>query len=220
MKQMKFAVIGLGSFGYSIAVKLAEYGAEVLAVDMNEKLIEEIRNDVSAAVAFDSTDERMLKAHGLAGMDLVIVAIGEDFGANVLVTKILKDLGLRVHSRATSEREQRILRAVGADRIYTPEQTQGENEARRLTLQGVRNWVPLPGGLVIAHVEPKPAMVGRMLRDLDIRKVYGLNVAYIGRMTEDGRKYRIPRPDDAFREDDHVFMLGTQEDLKRYTEVR
>lgn len=199
-----------------MATKLEDLGAEVLAIDRSERIIQEISNSVSAAVAFDCTDENMLEAHGLANMDLVIVAIGEDFGSNVLVTKILKDMGLRVHSRATSKREARILHAVGADFIYTPEQTQGVTEARRLTLQGVESYVPLSGGIVFAHVEVKEAMVGRMLRDLDIRKVYGLNIAYIGRMTDDGRKYRIPRPDDVFREDDHIFIMGTQEDIKRY----
>lgn len=216
MKSQKFAVIGLGSFGYSLATKLEDLGAEVLAIDRSERIIQEISNSVSAAVAFDCTDENMLEAHGLANMDLVIVAIGEDFGSNVLVTKILKDMGLKVHSRATSKRESRILKAVGADFIYTPEQTQGVTEARRLTLQGVESYLPLSGGIVFAHVEVKEAMVGRMLRDLDIRKIFGLNIAYIGRMTEDGRKYRIPRPDDVFREDDHIFIMGTQDDIKRY----
>ncbi|MBN2587981.1 MAG: TrkA family potassium uptake protein [Candidatus Fermentibacteraceae bacterium] len=216
MKAQKFAVIGLGSFGFSLATKLEDLGAEVLAIDQSERIIQEISNSVSAAVAFDCTDENMLEAHGLASMDLVIVAIGEDFGSNVLVTKILKDMGLVVHSRATSKREARILKAVGADHIYTPEQTQGVTEARRLTLQGVESYIPLSGGIVFAHVEVKPAMVGRMLRDLDIRKIFGLNIAYIGRMTEEGRKYRIPRPDDVFREDDHIFIMGTQEDIKRY----
>ncbi len=216
MKSQKFAVIGLGSFGFSLATKLEDLGAEVLAIDRSERIIQEISNSVSAAVAFDCTDEHMLEAHGLANMDLVIVAIGEDFGSNVLVTKILKDMGLKVHSRATSNREARILKAVGADFIYTPEQTQGVTEARRLTLQGVESYLPLSGGIVFAHVEVKEAMVGRMLRDLDIRKIFGLNIAYIGRMTEDGRKYRIPRPDDVFREDDHIFIMGTQDDIKRY----
>ena len=179
MKAQKFAVIGLGSFGFSMATKLEDLGAEVLAIDRSERIIQEISNSVSAAVAFDCTDENMLEAHGLANMDLVIVAIGEDFGSNVLVTKILKDMGLRVHSRATSKREARILQAVGADFIYTPEQTQGVTEARRLTLQGVESYVPLSGGIVFAHVEVKEAIVGRMLRDLDIRRVYGLNIAYI-----------------------------------------
>ncbi len=206
----------MGSFGYSMATKLEDLGAEVLAIDISERLVQEISNSVSAAVAFDCTDENILEAHGLANMDLVIVAIGEDFGSNVLVTKILKDMGLKVHSRATSKREARILQAVGADHIYTPEQTQGVTEARRLTLQGVESYIPLSGGIVFAHVEVKEAMVGRMLRDLDIRRVFGLNIAYIGRMTDDGRKYRIPRPDDVFREDDHIFIMGTQEDIKRY----
>lgn len=216
MKAQKFAVIGLGSFGFSMATKLEDLGAEVLAIDRSERIVQEISNSVSAAVAFDCTDENMLEAHGLANMDLVIVAIGEDFGSNVIVTKILKDMKLKVHSRATSKREARILQAVGADFIYTPEQTQGVTEARRLTLQGVESYVPLSGGIVFAHVEVKKAMVGRMLRDLDIRRVFGLNIAYIGRMTDDGRKYRIPRPDDVFREDDHIFIMGTQEDIKRY----
>lgn len=199
-----------------MATKLEDLGAEVLAIDKSERLVQEISNSVSAAVSFDCTDENILEAHGLANMDLVIVAIGEDFGSNVLVTKILKDMGLKVHSRATSKREARILQAVGADHIYTPEQTQGVTEARRLTLQGVESYIPLSGGIVFAHVEVKEAMVGRMLRDLDIRRVFGLNIAYIGRMTDDGRKYRIPRPDDVFREDDHIFIMGTQEDIKRY----
>lgn len=216
MKAQKFAVIGLGSFGYSLATKLEDLGAEVLAVDQNDRIIQEISNSVSAAVAFDCTDENLLEAHGLANMDLVVVAIGEDFGSNVLITKILKDMGLTVHSRATSRREARILRAVGADHIYTPEQTQGVTEARRLTLQGVESYIPLSGGIVFAHVEVKAAMVGKMLRDLDIRRTYGLNIAYIGRLTEEGRKYRIPRADDVFRPDDHIFIMGTKENIKSY----
>lgn len=216
MKAQKFAVIGLGSFGYSLATKLEDLGAEVLAVDQNDRIVQEISNSVSAAVAFDCTDENLLEAHGLANMDLVVVAIGEDFGSNVLVTKILKDMGLTVHSRATSKREARILKAVGADHIYTPEQTQGVTEARRLTLQGVESYIPLSGGIVFAHVEVKAAMVGKMLRDLDIRRTFGLNIAYIGRLTEEGRKYRIPRPDDVFRPDDHIFIMGTKEGIKSY----
>jgi len=218
VKARKFAVIGLGSFGFSMAEKLAELGAEVLAIDRNERIVEEISNLVSVAVAFDCTDENMLDAHGLGNVDLAIVAIGEDFGSNVLVTKILKDMGLRVHSRATSKREARILRSVGADLIYTPEQTQGENEAKRLTLQGVESYIPLTGGIVFAQVEIKKAMIGRMVQDIEIRKVFGLNIAYIGRMTEDGRKYRVPRPDDILREDDQLFIMGTPDDLKRYLE--
>lgn len=216
MRTQKMAVIGLGSFGFSLATRLEDLGVEVLAIDRNERVVQEISNSVSAAVTFDCTDENMLEAHGLAAMDLVVVAVGEDFGSNVLATKILKDMGLVVHSRASSSREARILRAVGADHVYMPEQTQGATEARRLTLRGAESFIPLSGGIFFAHVEVKPAMVGRMLQELDIRKVFGLNIAYIGRMTDEGRKYRIPRADDVFREDDHIFIMGTEEDMRRY----
>ena len=92
----KFAVIGLGAFGYSLATSLASKGAEVMAIDNSERLVQEISDSVSAAVAFDCTDQKLLEAHGLGNMDLAIVAIGEDFGSNVIVTRILKDMGLRV----------------------------------------------------------------------------------------------------------------------------
>jgi len=213
----KFAVIGLGAFGYSLATSLASKGAEVLAIDNSERLVQEISDSVSAAVAFDCTDQKLLEAHGLGNMDLAIVAIGEDFGSNVIVTRILKDMGLRVHSRAVTEREARILRAAGADQIYTPEQTQGEILARTLTFRGVESYIPLAGGIAFVHVKPKQSMLGRTVRELDIRRAFGINIAYLGRLTPEGRRvYRIPNPDDEFQPDDHIFVMGTQEDLERF----
>lgn len=213
----RFAVIGLGSFGYSLAVELYRQGADVVAIDKSDKLVDDISNSVTSAISFDCTDESLVRAHGLGEMDLVVVAVGEDFGANVLITRMLKDMGVRVHSRATTERERRILGSVGADKVYTPEQTQGEQEARSLTLRGVENYVSLIGGIDFVHVSPKQSMIGKTLRDMDIRRIYGLNVAYIGRLTAEGRRiYRIPLPDDEIQAGDHLFMMGTKEDIEAY----
>ncbi|MBD3370116.1 hypothetical protein GF402_07125 [Candidatus Fermentibacteria bacterium] len=220
-KPQKFAVIGLGSFGFSLATELAKQGAEVLAVDMDDRIVQEISDKVSHAVAFNCTDEKLLEAHGVADMDLVVVAIGEDFGANVMVTRILKDMGLPVNSRATTEREARILKASGADRVYTPERTQGEREARSITFRGVESYVPLVGGIDFAHIRPSSAEYNKTLRDLEFRRAWGLNVAYIGRLTAEGRRvYRVPLPDDEIQASDHLFVLGTQADIERYLAER
>jgi len=51
---MKFAVIGLGSFGYNVAKTLYEKKNEVLAVDVNKEKVEEVKAFVSQAVHMDA----------------------------------------------------------------------------------------------------------------------------------------------------------------------
>lgn len=214
----KFAVVGLGSFGYSLAVGLAELGAEVMAFDTDIRIIEEIQDNVELAVAMNCTDENLLKAQGITNVDIAIVAIGEDFGANVLVTRMLKDLGLTVHSRASTEREERILRSVGADLVYRPEQEEGERIA--VTLVGRRNfdkYVSFSPGIDFAQCKPKNQHLGKTLEELDIRRVYGVNIAYIGRITAEGRRiFRVPFPDDELLASDQLILTGKLEDIERF----
>lgn len=225
-KNRSFAVIGLGMFGQTMAKMLAEGGAEVLAIDKNEKLVQEISNDVSSAVAFDCTDEILLKAHGLANIDVVIVAIGEDFGSTVITTRILKNMqnekdsssNNKVYSRAATKHEEKILRAIGADHIYTPEKTQAESEARKLTMHDVHSFVTLVGDICVAATGVKEGMLGKTIRETNFREIYSLNIAYIGRRSDgDGKmKYRLPRPDDKFKEDDQIFVIGDVEEIEDY----
>ncbi|MBN1433958.1 TrkA family potassium uptake protein [Candidatus Fermentibacterales bacterium] len=214
----KFAVIGLGSFGYSLAVRLSELGAEVMAFDREEKMTNEIKDRVALAVAMDCTDASLLEAQGINNVDLAIVAIGEDFGANVLTTRILKDMGLTVHSRATTEREERILRNIGADLVYRPEHAEGERIAVTLIRrESFDNYIPLSAGIDFVQVKPRGSHLGRTIADLDVRRVYGVNIAYIGRLTAEGRRiYRIPTPEDELQASDQLFLFGKLEDIERF----
>jgi len=214
----KFAVLGLGNFGSSLARNLADLGSEVIAVDSDERKIEELADHVTLAVAFDVTDENLLKANGIDNVDVAIVSMGSDFGASVLVTTILRDMGVRVHSKATTYREARILRAVGATQIYMPEKDQGERVARMLQHDNVETYVPLAGGIDFVRVKPRAAMIGRSLKELDMRRVFGVNIAYIGKMeAEEGiRTYRIPMADDIIEIGDDLFILGGRSDLERF----
>jgi len=120
----KFAVIGLGKFGGTVAQRLAERGAEVIAVDKDEKLVDTFAEVATLAVKLDSTDEEALKTQGIDKVDVAIVSIG-DFEASILTTALLKRLGVpTVITRATqsvSQIQERILNLVGADKVVLPE---------------------------------------------------------------------------------------------------
>lgn len=214
-KPGKIAVIGLGAFGSSLAIELEKQGAEVIAVDRSERKIQEISNKVYNAVCFDCADESLLRGHGLGSVDLAVVAIGEDFGTNVLVTRMLKDMGVRVFSRAGSDREQRILMAVGADEVYRPEHEQGINKARAITYTGVKEYVPLRSGIELRITEPAGDMLNKRIRDLEIRRIYGINIAFFGKKLSSGYEYRVPVPDDILEEGDLLWLIGSREDFDR-----
>ncbi len=214
-KPGKIAVIGLGAFGSSLATELEKQGAEVIAVDRNEKKIQEISNRVYNAVCFDCTDESLLRGHGLGSVDLAVVAIGEDFGTNVLVTRILKDMGVRVFSRAGSDREQRILMAVGADEVYRPEHEQGINKARAITYTGVKEYIPLRSGIELRITEPSEDMLNKKIRDLEIRRIYGINIAFFGKKLAAGYEYRVPVPEDMLEAGDLLWLIGSKENFDR-----
>lgn len=214
-KPGKIAVIGLGAFGSSLAIELEKQGAEVIAVDRSEKKIQEISNKVYNAVCFDCSDETLLRGHGLGAVDLAVIAIGEDFGTNVLVTRMLKDMGVRVISRAGSDREQRILVAVGADEVYRPEHEQGINKARAITYTGVKEYVPLRSGIELRITEPSRDMLNKRIKELDIRRIYGVNIAFFGKKIPSGYDYRVPVPDDILEEGDLLWLIGSREDFDR-----
>lgn len=211
----RVAVIGLGSFGSSLAVELVKQGAEVMAIDSREELIENIKNDVNNAICFDATNEALLTGHGIPKFDIVVVAIGENFGSTVTITTILKDKGVTVYSRASSDREERILKALGAVKIYRPEHQQGITRAREITYTGVQEYLKLRSDMELIVTEPKKTMLGKAVTELDIRRNYGINIAFIGKKDENGNyDYRIPKPDDILGEGDKLWLIGTNKNMK------
>jgi trk system potassium uptake protein len=119
----RFIIIGLGVFGYSIATELFEKGFDVLAVDKNQRIIEDIKDKVSATVSCDTTNEQAIKQLNPSEFDSAIVTIGEDFESNLLTSVILKELGVKqVISRASKPIQKQILYKAGVDLVLTPEE--------------------------------------------------------------------------------------------------
>ncbi len=215
----RIAVIGLGSFGSSLAVELENQGAEVMAIDNKEELVENIKNSVSNAICFDCTSEQLLIDHGVTKCDIVVVAIGEDFGSNVVITAMLKEKKVMVYSRASSDQEETILRAVGADKVYRPEHEQGITRAREITFTGITEYVRLRADMELIVNEPRKSMLGRMIKEIDIRRSYGINIAFIGKKTDENKfDYRIPAPDDLLEEGDQLWLIGSNRNMKMFRE--
>jgi trk system potassium uptake protein len=123
----KFAVIGLGRFGNSIARTLASRGAEVLAIDLDEDKVENLKDEVAYAVTLDSSDIKALKSQNIKEMDAVVIAIGENFEGSLLTTVLLLELGIkRLIVRAANKEQRMILEKLGVKEILSPEDEVGK----------------------------------------------------------------------------------------------
>lgn len=210
----QFAVIGMGRFGSSVAKTLSNLGFEVLAIDSSEQRTQEVSNIVTHVVQADSTDEEALRALGLRNFDVVIVAIGQDIQASILTTIIVKEIGVpKVVVKAQNELHGKVLAKVGADRVIYPERDMGVRVAHHLISSNIIDYIELSEDYSIVEVQAVGQMVGRNLRELDIRAKYGCNVMAI----RTGDKMNIaPHAEDIIKHNDILVVVGTNEDLKNF----
>ena len=173
---MKFCVIGLGRFGYHLAVCLAEQGTEVLAIDSSEELVNSIRDKVTQAICVRVTDEESLNAVGVADMDTVVVATGEDFAQTVLITMLLKQrLNVpHVIARAINEIHEEILTLIGADKIILPERDMGVRLADKLSLPLV-DLIPVNDNFAITQLKAPASFAGKTIADLKLVKSHNVS---------------------------------------------
>lgn len=213
----KIAVIGLGTFGSSLANELMKQNAEVFAIDIKQELVNQISSSVHNAICFDCTNEKQLEGYGLGNLDLAIVAIGENFGNTVIITKILKDMKITVYSRASNDREAQILEAVGADKIYRPEHEQGITRAKEITYSKVREVVQLRSDMELIVTEATKNQIGKKIKELDIRRAYNINIAFFGKTMGNGEHdYKVPNPEDVLNDGDLLWLIGSNEHIHKY----
>jgi trk system potassium uptake protein TrkA len=221
----KFAVLGLGTFGFSIAQALTEKGAEVIAVDRQMGPVEEIQDYVSVAVKLDSTDENALKAQGVHEVDVAIVCIGEDFESNLLTSVLLKQLGVPiVVTRATRPIEEKILKAVGIDRVVLPEQEIGEKLAYTLMHPNFKEIFFLAGQISVVEFKAPTKFIGKSLEEIQLRAKYGLNLVTIQRKREEKDKKGnittkidiiMPHAQTIIEKEDSLVLVGKKEDINK-----
>ncbi|HEO71618.1 MAG TPA: TrkA family potassium uptake protein [Candidatus Hydrogenedentes bacterium] len=228
MKQ--FAVIGLGNFGYALAQELMEQGAQVIAVDRDADRIEAVKDMVTYAVTLEAGNEAALKSISIQEVDAAIVCIGANVEANLLITVLLKRVGVpKIWARAISPLQQEILKALNVDSILNLEYEMGRMVARSLVVENVLKHVYLSPGYSVAEVKVPEALVGKTLRQSGLRKDFNLNVVGIKKkvpeITKDGERTfeekteNVPSPDTRLEEEDILMLVGKDTDVARFTKA-
>ena len=165
----QIAVIGLGQFGAGPARALFNMKHDVLAIDADEKKVQNIIADITHAVQADATDESVLTELGIKNFDIAIVSMGESIQDNVLTTVLLKKLGVPyIIARAENNLHQTILEKIGADKVVFVERDMGERVAQSLDIKNELDSITVTPGYLVARIEAFEQIVGKSLSDLEL----------------------------------------------------
>ncbi len=212
MKQ--FIVLGLGRFGSSVAITLTELGYEVLGVDNDEEIVDALKDKITQAVQADIAEERALKELGVKNFDAAIVGIGSNLETSILVTMMLKEMGLKyIIAKAQNNLHAKVLKKIGVDKVVFPERDMGARIAQRLITPNIKDYIELEPDYNVIEIEALPEFVDKTLSELDLRNKYGMNVLAIKR----NDSFNIsPGAKDVIKKGDFLIVIG---ETKKITEL-
>ncbi len=174
---LNYAVFGLGRYGKAVAKELVEDGAEVLAVDVNEEVVNAASTDIPYCKCADVTDPEVIKQLGIANMDVVIISMAGDLEASVMATMLCKEAGVKtVIVKCSNEMNCKIMKKVGADQVVIPESESGIRLAKNLLSSGFVDIIELSKDVSMVELHVRPEWEGKNLIELSLRKKYGINV--------------------------------------------
>ena len=175
-----YAVFGLGRYGSAVAKELVKNNVEVLAVDINEQLVNSIIEEVPFAKCADITDKAVIEELGISNIDVAIISMAGSLEASVMATMLIKEAGVKtVIAKASDEMHSRILKRVGADKVVIPENESGVRLAKNLLSSGFVDMVELSKDVSLVEFDIKEEWVGKTLVELNLRKKYAINVVAI-----------------------------------------
>lgn len=213
-----FAIIGLGRFGGSVCRELIKSDQEVLAIDSCEDRVNEYMNIATHAVVANAQDEATLRSLGLRNFDHVIVAIGEDIQASILVTLMAKEMGVpRITAKAQDEYHARVLDKVGADTVVHPERDMGIRLGHKLTSNNMLDFIELSEDYSLAEVMiTHKKFYNKTIEEINFRKHFNLTIVAIRR----GKNELIVSPpaNQMIIENDILLVVGHNEDVDHLDE--
>ena len=182
---MKFLIVGLGNFGASLAEKLTNQGNEVIGIDSSMVKVDALKEKISHTICMNATDEFTVSGLPLKDTDVVVVAIGEDQGANVMATALFKNLQVkRLISRAINPLHEMVLKALGVDEIVHPEEETAERWSKKLCLKGVVDSFELNDEFSLVEANIPLRYIGRKIEELNFRRKYNLLILTTIKKTE------------------------------------
>ena len=201
MSRKQFVIVGLGRFGRTLAETLYEKGEDVLAIDLDEERVEDIRNSVTHSVQADAMD---LEA---------VVTIGTDIKASGMATMLMKEVGVKyVIAKAHDEIHGRMLQKLGADKVIFPERDMGRRVAHNLISGNILDFIELSPDYSMVEIQSPAEWGGRTLRELDLRNRMHLNVIAIKR---NGEVNAALTPETMIHAEDRMLVMATEDTVRR-----
>ena len=224
---MKVIIFGLGNFGQSLALYLTETGSEVIGVDKDLYKVELIKDKIAHTVSLDSTNEMAFEVLPLRDTDVAVVAIGENEGAAIITTAILKKYPhIKIISRSLSPIHDTVLQAMGVHLIVHPEQEAAERLTRKLNFKKVLDNFIVDENYSISEIRAPQAIIGKTIQDCRFREKHRLNIITILRRKEKSNMLGIkisyqeaiglPTPDLKFEEGDVLVVFGANNSIETY----
>ena len=206
-------IIGMGKFGHHLCMNLARLGNEIMIVDDREEVLEDLLPVVTSAKIGDCTNEEELKSLGVRNFDLCFVCIGTNFQSSLEITSLLKEMGAKyVISKANRDIHAKFLLRNGADEVIYPDRDIAEKLAMKVSANHVFDYIELTEEHSIYEIPLIKEWVGRTIGDIDIRAKYRVNV--LG-TKKDGELSLLPGADYVLKKDEHLMVLGRNEDVDR-----
>ena len=225
---MKYIIVGLGNFGASLAEKLTAKGNEVIGIDNRMNKVDLYKEKISHTICMDATDEFTVSGLPLKDTDIVIIAIGENQGANVMVTALFKNLSVkRLISRAIDPLHEKVLMAIGVDEIVHPEEETAERWAKKLCLTNVVDSFELSDDFSIIEVEIPMRFVGKTIKEIELRTKYNLLAlttikkkevtSVVGKTRSEDSVQGVASANTVLNPNDIIVIYGANKDLQNFT---
>lgn len=222
---MKYIVVGLGNFGASLSQKLTAQGNEVIAIDTRMEKVDLFKEKISHTICMDATDEFTVSGLPLEDTDVVIVAIGENQGANILATALLKNLQVkRLISRAINPLHEKVLQAIGVDEIVHPEEETAERWAKKLCLSNVVDSYELNDDYSIIEAKVPDDYIGKTVLEVGFRRDFNLLVltiikkvevkSILGKAKTETQIQGVASADNILEPNDILVLYGSNKDLQ------
>lgn len=209
------AVIGLGSFGASVARELARFGDHVLGIDEDENRVADLSGDLGRVVIADARDERALAEAGVGEYDVVVVAMASRLECSLLSVMGAKALGVaEVWAKAANPTHARILEQIGATRILQPEQQFGEHIAHMLHNPAIGDYVRIADELHVASVRLPSKLAGRSVVELELQRRYKLRMVGLVR----AGVWHDCDPNSSLEQDDMLLLLGARPEIRAFAD--
>jgi trk system potassium uptake protein len=226
---MKFIVFGLGNYGGSLSTKLIALGHEVIGVDVKMELVEKLKNDLTHTIALDAANPEAVRTLPLADVDAVVNAIGENEGANIMLTAVLKQLQVkRIICRVLTPLQKAVLDAMNIQEFVYPEADAAERLAYKLDLKGVTDSYKITDKYKLIEATVPERYTDLRIRDIPFAEKYRIQPVTIIRSTEQknilGAVHKVKhvvgilQPDTVLRRTDRLLLFGDVADLEEFME--